>query len=353
MRSAPCLFNRLADAIQWILHHHFAIEHSFHYLDDFFLAGAGNSSACSTSLAHMLSLCDLLGIPLKPDKIVGPTTTMTFLGIELDTVAQQARLPPDKHAALTSELDGFVTKYSKRASCSKRSLLSLIGKLAFACKVVPAGRIFLRRLLDLAHSVKELHHHLHISREALQDVLWWRDFSQTWNGTSFFLDPTWTPASDLQIFTDASSTLGYGAFWNGAWFSHPWPSHLAQNTIEWKELYAVVMACETWGAHWSRKRILFHCDNQAIVSVWESGLSRSTSLMHLVRALFWVAANNNFTVLLRHIPGIDNSIADALSRLQLPRFRGLAPHARLHPTPTPVDLTYTSIDSSRGCKPKV
>lgn len=191
---------------------------------------------------------------------------------------------------------------------------------------------------------ESLHHKLHITESALQDVLWWLHFGQTWNGAAFFLDPAWTPAHNLQIYTDASSTLGYGAYWNGAWFSTPWPSHLAHHSIEWKELYAVVMACEVWGTHWSCRRMLFHCDNQAIVHIWESGLSRSTELMDLVRALFFVAANNNFTVLIRHVPGIDNSIADALSRLQLQRFRHLAPHADPAPTPTPANLMYTSIN---------
>ena len=38
--------------------------------------------------------------------------------------------------------------FSTRKKCTKRQLLSLIGKLSFACKVVPAGRIFLRRLIN-------------------------------------------------------------------------------------------------------------------------------------------------------------------------------------------------------------
>ena len=60
-------------------------------------------------------------------------------------------------------------------TCTKRHLLSLIGKLAFACKVSPAGRIFLRRLLDTAHSVDQLEHKIHIDDEALQDILWWQN----------------------------------------------------------------------------------------------------------------------------------------------------------------------------------
>ena len=86
---------------------------------------------------------------------------------------------------------------------------------------------------------------------------------------------------------------------------------------------------------------MFHCDNQAIVQVWESGLSRSTDLMHLVRALFFIAAHNNFTVIVKHIRGINNSAADSLSRQQLSRFRSLVPHADLAGTPITAKLTFS------------
>ena len=155
-------------------------------------------------------------------------------------------------------------------------------------------------------------------------------------GLSMFLNPHWTPAHHLHLYTDASSTIGFGAYWNGAWFNQHWPQQLQCKSIDWKELYAIVMACNVWGQYWCRKRILFHCDNQSIVQVWESGLSRSSDLMHLVRTLFFIAACHNFHVMICHIPGIDNSIADALSRMQLTRFRSLAPDAKDHPTPLPV-----------------
>ena len=266
---------------------------------------------------------------------------MTFLGIELDTTSQIARLPHDKLTALVAELHSFASLHQLQHTCTKRQLLSLIGKLSFACKVIPAGRIFLRRLLDLAHSVDDLNTSLVFNPEAHLDVHWWLCLVEQWNGTAFFLEPAWVPASDLQLFSDASSTIGYGAYWNGAWLNQRWPPELMHHSIEWKELYAIVIACEVWGSHWRRKRILFHCDNMAIVRIWETGLSRNSQLMYLVRALFFVAASNNFNVLIHHIPGIDNSVADALSRFQVAKFRALAPDADTNPTPIPAKLTLT------------
>ena len=342
LRSAPFLFNMVADALHWILQHYFGrTSNLFHYLDDFFFAGPANTQECHQALADMLTLCQAVQAPLKPEKVLGPATLLSILGIELDTIKMRARLPPDKLTALMEELNNFSLLHSSSHTCTKRQLLSLIGKLSFACKVIPAGRIFLRRLLDTAHSVDGLSDHIHITDETLKDISWWQTFAQSWNGIAFFLDPNWTPAPDLQLFTDASGTLGFGGYWDGAWYSQAWPPHLLSMPIEWKELYAIVIACEAWGHHWSGKRIMFHCDNQAIVQVWESGLSRSTDLMHLVRALFFIAAHNNFTVIVKHIRGINNSIADSLSRQQLSRFRSLVPHADLAGTPIPAKLTFS------------
>ena len=50
--------------------------------------------------------------------------------------------------------------------------------------------------------------------------------------------------------------------------------------------------------------------------------------------------------MIRHIPGVDNSVVDALSRLQLSRFRSLAPRADPTPTTTPAEPTYTSNSAS-------
>ncbi len=144
------------------------------------------------------------------------------------------------------------------------------------------------------------------------------------------------------LYTDASSEIRYGAFWNGHWIQARWLQALQQHSIQWKELYAVVMACEVWGHLWPNKRILFYCDNMAVVHLWRSGLSKAPFLMHLVRALFFVAAKHNFHVSITHIAGVNNSIADALSRFHMQKFHLLAPDADKERTLTPTQLTYHS-----------
>ena len=333
LRSAPFLFNQLADALHWILATRYNIKYLLHYLDDFLIVAPSNA-ACQHDKDSMISLMGRLGIPLSWEKIEGPSTRLSFLGIEIDTINWQLRLPQEKYDALSHDL----TTWLSRRSTSKRKLLSLIGTMNFATKVLPAGRIFLRRLINLSTHATSLHHHLYLNQEAKADIQWWLNLLPLWNGTAPILEPKWTPSHILHIYTDASSLHGYGAFFNGAWFRGSWAPHQQLGndiSIAWQELYAIVLAAQAWGHLWTTRRILAHCDNLAVVDIWSRYSSKSQSIMSLIRTLYFTAATYHFHIRFSHIQGVDNSIADALSRNQLEKFRKLAPMADREMTPIP------------------
>eukprot|EP00731_Ephydatia_muelleri_P031197 Em0022g711a len=108
---------------------------------------------------------NLLGMRWKAlDKLEGPTSTLTFLGITLDTVNQELRLPADK----LGDILQAVTKSLGPRTTTKRELISLIGKLAFAARLVPAGRLFCWWMIQLSSSVEKLHHHVYLNAEAVK-----------------------------------------------------------------------------------------------------------------------------------------------------------------------------------------
>ena len=217
LRSSPALFNQLAEAIEWILRHCSGVRHIIHYLADFFTAGPSDSQECEHNMIAMNALCTTIGAPTKPEKAEGPSTTLTFLGILLDSATMTASITAERK----TELHQAIRELGGRRTCTKRELLSLIAKLAFACKVVPPGRIFLRRLIDLSTTARHLHHHVTLNRAARADLAWWQHFLPTWPGTSLFLQSDWTPAPDMELFTDASN-VRYGAYWAGQWFNDHW-----------------------------------------------------------------------------------------------------------------------------------
>lgn len=95
-----------------------------------------------------------------------------FLGIELDSVVLELRLPQDK----LQRLKVLLELWREKRSCKKRNLHSLIGLLSHACKVVRAGRVFLCRLIDLSMIPD------HLNEEARSDIEWWVRYCESWNG---------------------------------------------------------------------------------------------------------------------------------------------------------------------------
>ena len=57
--------------------------------------------------------------------------------------------------------------------------------------------------------------------------------------------------------------------------------------------------------------------------------------MYLLSDLLFSAAHWGFTFTAAHVPGVENKIADAISRFRWQEFRQLAPEAHSCPCPIP------------------
>ena len=316
LRSAPAIFNSVVELVEWIFVHNYGIEDLLHYLDDFILAAPANSVVCASNLQVAVAVVARLGLPLHPQKCLGPASCMVILGIELDAAAQIARLPADKFSALQVAL----SHWSSRKCCTKKDLQSLIGRLHHACMVVWPGRTFLRQMIDLLSCFRKDSHPIRLNVEFRKDLAWWVEFFGQWNGISFFLFPTLEPLPDFSVCSDASGTIGYGAFMDNEWFNGRWSNLQLPLSIANKELFPVVLAAHVWGPGWSRRRIMFHVDNEAVVHILNSRTSPDPNIMHLLHSLLKVAACFSFTFAAIHVPGRNNGIADALSRFNFQAF---------------------------------
>ena len=330
-RSSPFIFNCFAELLAWILLFIAGIPFIIHYLDDFLICAQSREESASYMQA-MTAIFSELGVPISDDKTVGPSQVVTYLGIEIDTVSMSMRLPPDKFF----EIQGMLLKWKSCKKCTKRELLSLIGSLSFASKVVKPGRMFLRRLIDLSTTVSSLNHHIYLNAESRADIDWWVRFFPSWNGVCLIQDEL-TAASDITLFTDASR-IGCGAVYGTHWFSLALPESYSTFHISVLELFAIVVAVFTWGDQWQNKQILFHTDNESIVHVWQSGTSSNRNIMTLVRQLFFFCAQRNINILMQHLPGSTNILADPLSRLQVDVFRRRFPEADVHPAQVPAEI---------------
>lgn len=101
------------------------------------------------------------------------------------------------------------------------------------------------------------------------------------------------------------------------------------------QIYPIIIACLLWGKYWSRKQIVFFCDNEAAVNIINKGRSTIPFINRFVRNLTWISVLGNFIIRAAHIPGLDNKIADALSRFEFQKFHKLCPEAAPSSLPCP------------------
>ena len=179
LRSAPKVFNAVADALQWVLQQR-GVACIYHYLDDFITLGKQSKDTCAKNLQIILDVCKELDVTVATEKCEGPTTRIVFLGIEIDSERLEMQLPTDK----LERLKETIRSWRGYKACSKRELLSLTGQLSHACKVVKPGKIFLSQLVKLSTVPKQLHHHVRLNHSFRCDLEWWPAFLTKWNGVS-------------------------------------------------------------------------------------------------------------------------------------------------------------------------
>ncbi|XP_046567983.1 uncharacterized protein LOC124276384 [Haliotis rubra] len=307
-----------------------------HYLDDFLTGGSQGTTQCQANLQTSLAMLTHLGIPIAHDKTVGPASKLTFLGLEIDTLAMQVRIPEGKIREITSQIQHILFKPNSKVT--RKELQSLIGKLNFICRAIPMGRAFCRRLIDLLCQGKQPFHHIRITEWVKQDLHMWLTFLTKFNGVSVFQDQLWVDNSHLQLYTDASGSTGFGAYLQGEWFCGRWPDQWVVNgttlDMTFLELFPIVLAIKIWGPQLANKKILFYCDNQAVVAIINKQSSKCP-VMNLLRRLILLCFNHNILFKSKYIDTNSNVIADALSRFQFDRFRAAAPEAKAAPTPIP------------------
>ena len=333
LRSAPKIFNALADGLLWMLQAE-GIQPCIHYLDDFLIFSDLDLPSSREQLAKTLRVCQSLGVPISEHKTEGPTHCLTFLGIELDTMERRIRLPPNKLDRLQRE----IARWSRTRSTTKRELLSLIGQLQHACCVVKPGRSFLRRMISLSTIAKELHHHIRLNRAFRSDLQWWIQFLVQWNGTGM-MSAVVRSTPEGTITSDASGNWGCGAYSNqGKWFQLEWSEQWRPYHITIKELLPIILGVAVWGRNWRGRSVLCRCDNAAVVAIIRSGSSRDQVVMELIRSMFFILAHFNIQLIPEHVPGIYNQAADALSRDKLSSFRTQMNFADPEPTELPDPL---------------
>ena len=331
--SSCRIFETFSTAIHQIVQDRIPNTIVIHVLDDFLFVSPSYED-CLIALNQFKHICFLLGVPLALDKTEGPATSLPFLGIQLDTVLMQASLPQDKVVRMLEDTRLILSS----KSLTLRSIQSINCLLNFACQIMAPARAFLRSLFDLTIGVPKQHYHVTIPRKVKHDVLVWQLFLSNYNGKSMFLDFRFQSNQTLHLFTDASSSIGFGGYLDSTWFAGTWEPSLPPLHISILELYPIFLALTIWGSRLSNKCIMIRTDNLAVVHIINSFTSKDPHLILLLRHLVLTCLKHNIFIRSKHISGSKNLTADLLSRQQVIKAKQVSPQLKDAPERLPASL---------------
>ncbi|MCP4243647.1 MAG: hypothetical protein GY772_24095 [bacterium] len=289
------------------------------YLDDILACGS-TFAECTAATEALRARLVQLGWTLAPEKLSPPAQDAEFLGLRWETRAGRVSLPAAKLTHIRREL----RRLRRSARVTLRQLAGVTGQINFAASVLRPGRTYVHpfaRCVAVAwRSTQSWTARVRIP-PFLRDLCsrWLRELDG-WNGVSYL--PVAPPT--VQISTDAS-TLGWGATVDRA------PCPLRQATangqfapataalhITWKELHAVTAGVKELATanQWRDLHLLVRTDASTVVAYLRHNGGRRRRLSDKTTAFLEWVWRRGLRITVRHLPGVLNVRADALSRPQ-------------------------------------
>ncbi|KAM9954710.1 hypothetical protein ACTFIW_003310 [Dictyostelium discoideum] len=193
------------------------------YLDDLLIVGS-TKEECLSNLKKTMDFLVKLGFKLNLEKsVLEPTQSITFLGLQIDSVSMKLLVPKEKKKSVIKEIRNFL----KLDCCSPRKLAGLKGKLI--------------ALKDAVIPFQNWDQSFPIPQDVKSEISHWLTVLNQWNGKEISLFPSY----DYVLTTDASesgtgATLKKGNKTIKTW-SFQWSTTQSNMSSNRREMLALLM----------------------------------------------------------------------------------------------------------------
>ena len=349
LRSSPAIWQDLMNALLWITNT-FNPTPSVNFVDDTLFVNLTMEEAIAMADVFR-KVCKLCGVPISEAKTVMGTEAQ-FLGFIINTVSWSFYLSTDTRLKYLAVFKWW----ADQSTVSLKQVQGLHGIVTHLSPAYPGGKSFTRRIAEFLGATKD-RNRMRLTDGILADVQFWITALSVHRNMS--ITPRTFIGSSIEFWSDATP-FGGGAIVGNNWWACDWESldvsrhdidKMPEKTqITFFELLAVVMSCATWAHNWNAKLILSHCDNEGVVKLIDTRYSRHPPAMALLRRLFYLELEFDFRLTCIHIAGVDNKIADAISRKEWKNFRKEAPNANPYADRCKWDKirTFGSFDLMKG-----
>lgn len=327
LKTAPRSCTMLLDIVSWVLRSR-GVRH-VRYLDDFLYVGA-TAEEVRRNMRVAERVFYEFGLAVNVKKTVEACQKITFLGIELDSMACTLQCTPERLKEIADLCDTAIAA----GRLTQRALQSLVGKFSFAAQVLPGARAFMRRLLARLDGLAAPHHVVWLRSYEKDDLRFWRAYLSVWNGRRQWVTgpPSVVVATDASLegfggVVELDSNDGYvnmcGAAWMGMWAAEHHALTDRAGQMVWAELYSAVFAISRIAKVYSGRVVRLIMDSATNVEIINSWSTRSHAVSALLRQLSKCVADSNLVLIAEHRAGVLNHWPDLLSRPAKHRFRPL------------------------------
>ena len=281
--------------------------HVMCYLDDFVGIAASYEGAYEAYQA-MLTLARTLGLDLAPKKCIAPTTDIQWLGYDISSMTMRVEIPSEKMDEVITECD----TWSRATYASRKDLQRLVGRLQHIARCVRPARRFMSRILAALRAAPFTGRHA-VPDDLKLDIDWFRSFARSSNGCVLIHHQQRIP----WLIECDSSLTGGGARSITQYYGQAYPHHLLSKNLNIAALEALnlVAAVKALAPSQASEYVLnVYTDNSASQQVMTTGSGQDPTLCACARELWLYTAIHDTEIVVRHKPGKDLTLVDALSR---------------------------------------
>ena len=338
--ASPAIFIAFNSLVAWIAKYVKGFNYLATYVDDSFGCDMAGKSLyyepyqcfMPAHQTQLLNLWDELGIPHKKRKQVSGSP-LTIIGIEVDPNLMTLCLSASARSDLLKELTFWSTKPPSNSSGSLKLKYweRLAGWFNWALNVYPYLRPALNNVYAKMKGKRNRQQKIYINNAVRKDLSWAIHHIRNSDGVQLLKSVAWNvEEADFIVFCDACPEgLGFWYPQTKEGFHAPTRPNISNEYIFYFEALCVVSALDHVQTRApKRSKIIIYTDNSNTVDIFRS-FHCLPAYNPLLKTAVNIILSNDYSLRVLHVPGSENVVADALSRVKFSVALQLEPLLRL------------------------
>jgi hypothetical protein len=274
----------------------------------------------------LLQLWDEIGLPHEKSK-QEYAPVLRIIGFMVDPKLMRVSMDEEDQTRLIKQVSDFSATAPGGTRRTLREFQQLAGWINWSFNVYPLLKPALSNVYAKIGGKTESHTKVFVSKAVVRDLDWFKLHVRDSDGVYLFEDVNWdAQQAEVIAYTDAClSGLGFFLEYSKEGFQCVIPQEPPKDTIFYFEALAVVCVVDAVTRLPSvPSRLLIFSDNTNTVDIFHS-LRSLPPYNNLLKFAVSILIKHNISLRVVHVPGVDNSIADSLSRFENAKAVALCP----------------------------